>query len=172
MGRDAQKAVGNIWFEARMKASKWNERLSSREGVESELGISVDALRRIENGVNKIIPVDSAVLLADLYNAPELLNHYCLNECPIGCRRSLSAESHDIDRVTVKLLRGLRISDLQKVKDKLLDIAEDGHVDEDEIEDLKEVVEFFKSLQRTSSELEIICEKVTNKREKSEAPEL
>lgn len=39
--------------------------------------------------------------MADLYNAPQLLNYYCLNECPIGCRQSLSDKVLSIERVTV-----------------------------------------------------------------------
>lgn len=165
MARDAQKATGNVWYDARMRAAEWNDKLRSRDGVEAELGISVDALRRIENGVNKVMPVEHAVLLADLYNSPELRNYYCLHECPIGQARALSAESHDIDRVTVKLLKRTTLDDLVKVRQKLLDIADDGRVDDDEVDDLIEVVEFFKELQRTTSELETICEKVTKRRD-------
>lgn len=149
-----------------MRAARWNDRLSSREGVEEELGISVDALRRIETGVNKVIPVDNAVLLADLYNEPALLNHYCLNECPIGKDMAISSETCGIDRVTVKLLRKTKLSDLINVREKLLGIAEDGYVDDDEIEDLQDVVDYFKQIQETVSELETICKKVTKRRGK------
>ena len=161
MARDAQKAAGNMWYDARMRAAKWNEKLSSREGVEAELGISVDSLRRIEN---KVIPVDSACLLADLYNAPELLNHYCNSECPIGRRRMLSEDSLEIDRVTVRIIKRLRIEDIRMVRRKLVDIADDGKIGDDEVEDLLEVREFFRELQRTASELEIICEKAVKGR--------
>ena len=164
MARDAQKAAGNMWYDARMRAAKWNEKLSSREGVEAELGISVDSLRRIETGVNKVIPVDSACLLADLYNAPELLNHYCNSECPIGRRRMLSEDSLEIDRVTVRIIKRLRIEDIRMVRRKLVDIADDGKIGDDEVEDLLEVREFFRELQRTASELEIICEKAVKGR--------
>lgn len=148
-----------------MRAAKWNERLSSREGVEAELGISVDALRRIETGVNKVIPVDSAVLLADLYNEPSLLNYYCLNECPIGKDRALSYETHGIDRVTVKLLKRTKLDELMKVRQKLMDIAEDGMVSDDEVDELNDVLEYFKKIQETVSELETICKKVVKRRE-------
>ena len=32
MGREARKAVGNPWYEARKRAAEYDDRLSSREG--------------------------------------------------------------------------------------------------------------------------------------------
>ena len=103
-----------------------------------------------------------AVLMADKYNSPNLLNHYCLNECPIGCRHSISEEIVDIDRVTVKLLKRLKIDDLEGVKEKLLDIAEDGVIDSKELPDLTGVVDFLDDLAKTISELKTISQKVMN----------
>lgn len=103
MGRDATKARGNPWYEAWMEAAKWEDRLASREDAAEQLGMSVDAVKNAELNLDKCMPVDKAVLMADLYNAPQLLNHYCLKECPIGCHRSISEEVLDIDRITVKL---------------------------------------------------------------------
>ena len=99
MGRDATKAQGNVWFEARMNAAKWDDRLCSREGAAERLGMSVSAVADTELGLTKCMPVEKAVLMADLYRSPELLNYYCLNECPIGKNKPISCASHDIDRV-------------------------------------------------------------------------
>lgn len=126
MGRDATKALGNPWYEARKNAAKYDERLLSREGAAEMLGMSVSSVADAELGLTKCMPVDKAVLMADLYKAPHLLNHYCLNECPIGCRHCISEEVSDIDRVTVKLLRNLKVDDLEDMKEKLLDIAEEA----------------------------------------------
>lgn len=92
MGRDATKAAGNPWYQARKKAAEYDDRLCSRESAAEQLGMSVSSLADAELGNTKFMPVDKAVLMADRYNAPWLLNHYCLNECPIGCRHSLSDE--------------------------------------------------------------------------------
>ena len=139
MGREARKAAGNPWYEARKKAAEYDDRLCSREGAAERLGMSVSAVADAELGLTKCMPVDKAVLMADLYNAPQLLNYYCLHECPIGCRHSISDEVVDIDRVTVKLLKGLRVDKLEEIKDSLLDIAEDGKITDDEKPELKEV---------------------------------
>ena len=83
MARDAKKAAGNIWYDARLKAAEHDDRLYSREGAAERLGMSPSAVADAELGLTKCMPVDKAVLMADLYNAPELLNYYCKNECPI-----------------------------------------------------------------------------------------
>lgn len=158
MGREATKAAGNPWFEARKKASEYDDRLCSREGAAERLGMSVSAVADAELGLSKCMPVDKAVMMADLYNAPHLLNHYCLNECPIGCRLSLSAEVLSIDRVTVKLLKELKVDKLSEIKDTLLDIAEDGKITDDEKPALKGVLDYLDAVARTVSELKTIGE--------------
>lgn len=118
MGRDATKAAGNVWYEARMNAAKYDDRLRSREGAAERLGMSPSSVADAELGLTKFMPVDKAVLMADFYNAPHLLNHYCMNECPIGCRRPMSEENLDIDRVTVRLLKSLRVQQLNEIKEQ------------------------------------------------------
>jgi len=162
MGRDAKKAAGNPWYEARINAAKYDDRLSSREGAAERLGMSASSVADAELGLTKFMPVDKAVLMADAYNAPHLLNHYCLNECPIGCRRPLSDEDLDIDRGTVRLLKNLKVSQLNDIKDKLLDIAEDGVISDEEKPDLKEVMEYLNELARALSELQTVSQKVLN----------
>lgn len=165
MGRDATKAAGNPWYEARKKAAEYDERLLSREGAAERLGMSVSAVADAELGLSKVMPVDKAVLMADLYKAPHLLNYYCLNECPIGNRHSLSAEVHQIDRVTVKILKDLKVEKLAEIKDKLIDIAADGEVSKDELPNLREIKEFFDALSKTVSELKIIADTALNSAE-------
>lgn len=78
MGRDATKAAGNPWYQARKKAAEYDDRLCSRESAAEQLGMSVSSLADAELGNTKFMPVDKAVLMADRYNAPWLLNHYPL----------------------------------------------------------------------------------------------
>ncbi len=160
MGRDATKAAGNPWYEARMRASKYNGKLASREGAAEMLGMSVSAVADAELGLTKFMPVEKAVLMADLYNEPQLLNHFCLHECPIGCRHCISDEVNGIDRMAVKLLKGLRVEEIEKVKDAILDIAEDGEVNETEKMAFREVLSYLESLGKLISELKIIGDQV------------
>ncbi|WP_278941167.1 XRE family transcriptional regulator [Anaerotruncus colihominis] len=156
MGREATKAAGNPWYEARKKAADYDDRLGSREGAAERLGMSVSSVADAELGLSKCMPVDKAVLMADLYNAPQLLNYYCLHECPIGCRQSLSDKVLGIERVTVKLLKSLKIEDLDEIKDKLVDIAADGLISEDEKPEMREILDYLDELSKTISELKTI----------------
>ena len=159
MGRGATKAAGNVWYEARMEAAKWNDKLLSRAGAAEELNMSEDAVKDAELGLNKCMPVDKAVLMADLYRKPELRNYYCLHECPIGRTLAISAETPGLERVTLKLLKNLRVEDLEDIKEKMLDIAEDGKITEDERPDLEAILTYLDQVSKTVSELRILVEK-------------
>ena len=86
----------NVYFECRKRAAIHNERLNSRAGAAEILGISESTLAHYELGITKNIPVDVVVMMAEVYNAPELKCIYCKSECPIGKElfacRSISTE--------------------------------------------------------------------------------
>ena len=166
MGRKATIASGNVWYEARIEAAKTNEKLTSRFGAADEAGMSEDAIKNTELGLEKQMPVEKAVILADLYGAPHLLNHYCLHECPIGRNKPISDEVITIEHATVKLLKSLRVSELDVLKNKLVDIAEDGKVTADEEEDLEEILSYLSQLSKTISELRIIGQTIKKKKKK------
>lgn len=146
MGRDSSKASGNVWYEARIKASQFNDALRSQEGAAAQVGLGRDAIVRIENDLNKVMPVDTAVMLADLYHAPELKNYYCLHECPIGRSRPLSDDPIEIDRAAVKLTKILRKETVQWVKHALQDIAADGEISDDELDEFDSVMDELKEV--------------------------
>lgn len=142
-----------------MEAAKYNERLLSRAGAAEAANMSEDSIKNTELNLEKCMPVDKAVILADLYNSPNLLNYYCLHECPIGRDRPISDRMPSIERVTVSILKALRLEELGDIKDTLVDIAEDGVVDEDEIVELKAAVEYLEEISKTVSELRSLTEK-------------
>ena len=120
MGRDAAKACENQCFRCRKEAAKHNDKLGSREGAAELLGISVSSLADYELGNTKVIPVDKVVLMADIYNAPELMAWYCSSECLIGKSLEMpSPEIASVERTTMKLLKQLRQGDIEQVKDML-----------------------------------------------------
>lgn len=133
MGRDAAKACENQCFRCRKEAAKHNDKLGSREGAAELLGISVSSLADYELGNTKVIPVDKVVLMADIYNAPELMAWYCSSECLIGKSLEMpSPEIASVERTTMKLLKQLRQGDIEQVKEKLIDITADGIISKGE----------------------------------------
>ena len=65
----------NVYFACRKKAASYNEKLNSRESAAELLGISPSTLANHELGITKSVPVDTVVMMADLYHAPELKKH-------------------------------------------------------------------------------------------------
>ena len=161
MGRDAMKACENPCFRCRKEAAKYNDRLNSREGAAELLGVSVSSLADYELGITKVIPVDKVVLMAELYGAPELKAWYCAEECPIGRGYPMpSAELSSVERTAMQLLKQLRESDVQDVKNTLIDITADGVISEDERVDLERILEYLDGLIKAAGELKLIGTKV------------
>lgn len=164
MGRGATKASGNPWYEARIRASKWNEKFQNREGAAEILNMSPSSVEEAETGRAKTMPVDKAVLMAKKYCAPELLNYYCLHDCPIGCKRAISAEMVELERAVVKITQILRKETVQWIKHGLQDIAMDGKVTVDEVDDLDEIIDSLRDVSKIISELEIIRDRVKERK--------
>lgn len=163
MGRDPMKAIENPCFRCRKEAAKYNDKLNSREGAAELLGVSVSSLADYELGITKVIPVDKVVLMAELYNAPELKAWYCSSECPIGRSYPMpSSELTTVERTTLNLLRQLRQDDVEKVREKLIDITADGVISEDERVDLSDILTYLDKLIKAAGELRLIGQKAMN----------
>lgn len=106
MGRGPTNENTNMYFQARKKAATYNERLWSREGAAELLGISVSTLADYELGNTKVVPVDKVVLMADLYNAPELITGYCMRECPVHGFLPLATEEKSLEELN-KLIKAI-----------------------------------------------------------------
>lgn len=71
-----------------------------------------------------------------------------------------SAELSSVERTAMQLLKQLRESDVQDVKDTLIDITADGVISEDERADLARILEYLDELIKAAGELRLIGEKV------------
>lgn len=160
MGANPTKAADNVYCQARYKASETNERLKSREGAAELLGISPSSLADYELGNIKFVPVDKVVLMADLYNAPELLNDYCATSCPIGCKSVQKIEVEEIDRITLKMLSAF--SQAEGVSKSLIAIVADGVITEDERPEMDMVLADLDNLGLRISEMKLWVEKNYN----------
>lgn len=120
MGTNPTKAADNIYCKCRKEAAKYNDKLNSREGAAELLGISASTLADYELGITKIIPADAILRMADLYNAPELRNHYCKYSCPLGQDVPL-VDTESLDRIAVRALASLK--KVQESKENLLDAS-------------------------------------------------
>lgn len=129
MPKMATKAAGNVFYQARKEASKWNDRLSSREGASEETGVDRTRLAYIE--LNTVNPHPEEVLiLSEVYNAPELCNHFCSKMCPLGVKTVNEVEVTELEKTVLQLLSVFQ--SLPQVKAELIDIAADGVIDNTE----------------------------------------
>ena len=152
MGTNPTKAADNIYCKCRKEAAKYNDKLNSREGAAELLGISASTLADYELGITKIIPADAILRMADLYNAPELRNHYCKYSCPLGQDVPL-VDTESLDRIAVRALASLK--KVQESKENLLDVVADG----DEKPILQDILSNLDELTAVSQNLKVWVQK-------------
>ena len=161
MGKQPTIASANVYCRCRLDASKYNDRLKSREGAAELLGVSASAMADYELGNVKVMPVDKVNLMADLYNAPELRNYYCTHECPLGIEMPRLEVSSSADRAVlnfmaayIDLKRGER-----EIEDLVIKAAEDGTISEGTMSLLSRTVERATALSTRTQELILWAEK-------------
>ena len=157
MQSDCMIEAPNIYFEERKRASETNERLFSRESASELLDMSVSNLSSIELGKHKSVPADVVLRMAELYNAPRLINHYCLHECPFGEYKKsiLSYSVEPMERIAIKFLGELRAKEVEEYLTYMIDIAQDGEITEDELENCERIEKYFDRFCKTYSEFKI-----------------
>lgn len=160
MGNDCTKEIQNVYFRARKNAALYNEKLFSREGAAELLGISTSTLADYELGITKFVPVDKVVLMADLYNCPELKTGYCKNECPIGKHIPLATSVSGIEGIALRILKGMDSEEVKNIQKSLIDIASDGVITEEEKPVQKEIIQKLEEMALAISELKLVGEKV------------
>ena len=94
--------------------------------------------------------------MADLYNAPELRNYYCRELCPLGGDMPV-LELEDLDRISIKAFAVFR--KLNEAKDLLLDITEDGMIDESEKPQLEKILGTLDELEHVAQSLKVWVKK-------------
>ena len=160
MGKGCKKINENVYFRARKEAAKYNEKLYSREGASELLGLSVSTLADYELGATKVVPVDKVMLMADLYNCPELKAGYCKHECPIGKSMPVATEIHGLEGITLRLVKEFNVKKIKQIKNELIDITEDGIISEDEKPRLRNVLKILDEMALAISEVRLVGEKV------------
>lgn len=131
MGRKSVKENKTLYQQTREELN-----LTREKAAELIPGFSPERIEKIENGRIQIQP-DDVMLMAEYYKAPILCNHYCVNECPIGQVHALRSEPKELAQIAVETLNAL--NQMNKNKDRLLEIVEDGQVRHDEYHDFAEI---------------------------------
>lgn len=126
MSRQATKACGNRYYEARMRAAKYNEKLLTRSGaVDCLPGVTEDSLKKYELDITRP-PNIVVALMADAYNEPELRAWYCSNEYPLGkdCREIPEMPA---ERALIRLQNS--VYEMEQLTRQLSLLMEDGTIE-------------------------------------------
>lgn len=157
MPKKATKAASNVFYQARMNASSYNDKLASREGASELTGIDRNRIAYTELGT--LCPYPEEVLVyADAYNAPELLNHFCSTLCPIGIETVDSISEGSLEQTSLKLLASTRC--ISSIREQLIEIAEDGVIEGDEKEQMSLILERLRQAANDIKALELVYQKM------------
>lgn len=152
MGRVSVKENKNIYQLAR------EEKGWSRERAAEELGeISKDRLERIENGDKPPRP-EEVVAMAVGYNKNTLCNYYCSNQCPIGVDYVPEIKIKDLSQIVLEMLSSLNSMNMKK--EKLIDIAVDGKINDEEIDEFIRIQEELEKISVAVETLQLWTEKM------------
>ena len=151
MGRKSTKEGKSIYQEIREKLELTREKASEMIGF-----ISAAKLEKIENGKVAVQPED-VIALAECYKSPELCNYYCSQECPIGQQYVPEVHVKDLTQIAVETLNSL--NRMNKEKDRLLEIVEDGQVTPDEYNDFFEIKKTLEKISLSVDTLQLWVDK-------------
>lgn len=159
MSKVATVARENIYYKARLSASKYMN-CNNREDASELVDMDKNRITRIETNKSEVYP-EEVIKMADVYNAPYLINHYCNNVCPIGkkfgCSFNLESDS-DMYKASIMLMGSL--NQANNAKDVLLKILEDGQITDDEIEVADQAITTLTKLMKDVVNLKIALEKI------------
>jgi len=147
MGRKSTRENKSIWQTTREELG-----LTREKAAELIPGFSPERIEKIENGRTQIQPED-VMLLAEYYKKPSLCNHYCVHECPIGQVIAPRTESKELAQIAVETLNAL--NHLTRSKDRLLEIVEDGQVNDSEVQDFVQIKEELDKIALSVSNLQL-----------------
>lgn len=150
MGRKSTKENKNIY-----QISRETAELTREAAAEQLEFISSDRIEKIENEKSNPHP-DEILAMADCYKNPSLCNYYCSHECPIGQEYVPEVAAKDLSVITLEMLSTLNT--LTKEKDRLIDIAADGKISEDEVPDFVEIKENLENMSLAIDSLKLWVE--------------
>ena len=119
--------------------------------------ISPERLEKIENERSDPHP-DEVLLMSQKYKKPSLCNHYCANQCPIGQQYVPEVQVKELSSIVLEMLASLNA--VHKQKDRLIEIAADGKISNDEIDDFIYIQEELERISITVETLQLWSERM------------
>jgi len=128
----------------------------SRENASELLeSIPPERIERIESGKFTAHP-DEVLVMAEKYQAPQLCNYYCANECEIGKQYVPEVKVKDLSQIVLEMLASL--NSVRKQQERLVEITADGRIEKDEVEDFIQIQEELERISITVETLQLWSE--------------
>ena len=124
--------VPNIFIQARLDAG-----FKSRGKAVEFVKVCEKTLTRIETNQKTPNP-DEIISMVEAYDLEKLYYIYCEDICPVGQKIMAKSEDCDLSNATIKILRVIK--EICGHLDRMVEIAEDNIITDDEIPDLVRIV--------------------------------
>lgn len=152
-----------------MGRSSTRENKTRYQLAREELGLSREkaselletiAPERIEkNESERSLPrPDEVLIMAEKYKTPSLCNYFCARQCPIGQQYVPEIRSSELSDIVLKMLASLNAMD--RKKERLIEIAADGTISKDEIDDFVRIQKELERISVTVETLQLWVEKM------------
>lgn len=145
MPRVSIKENKNLYFQKREALGL------TREAAGNLLeAIPPERIEKIEN--ERVVPHPEEVLIiAEKYKSPEICNYYCSNQCPVGQQYVPEIKVKDLSQIVLEMVSSLNAT--HKSQERLIDIAADCQINNDEIDDF---IAIRKDLEKISIAVETL----------------
>jgi hypothetical protein len=152
MARVSTKENKNLY-----QLTRENLELTREKASELLESITEDRIVKIEG--EKCLPhPDEVLTMADKYNEPNLCNYYCSQQCPIGEVYVPQVKIKELPAIVLEMIASL--NSMNKQKDRLIEIAADGTINSDELEDFIDIQEELERISITVETLQLWSEKM------------
>ena len=119
--------------------------------------ISAERIERIES--ERYVPhPEEIMVMAEKYKAPNLCNYYCVHECSIGKQYVPEIKIKDLSQIVLEMLASL--NSMHKKRDRLIEIAADGEISNDEIADFIFIQDELERISITVETLQLWAERM------------
>ena len=126
----------------------------TQEGAAERIGVSVESLRAYETD-QRIPPNDIVAYMADCYHAPHLALQHLHGTNELARRVIPAIEQRDLLQVSIRIYNRIKRLEGTGTIDRLMQIAEDGIVDEDERPDFEAIQAELRALMQSAMELTV-----------------
>ena len=152
MGRASVKENKNRYQLAREELGLSREKASDLLGT-----IPAERIEKIEN--EKSLPhPDEVLVMSQKYKKPSLCNYFCSNDCPIGREYVPEVQIKELSAIVIEMLASL--NSVNKTRDRLIEIAADGVISGDEIDDFIRIQNELERISITVETLQLWSEKM------------